>query len=42
MTGARTIDEARQMAARASTNTAELYNRTGDEIALDEVERIAI
>jgi hypothetical protein len=29
------------MAAHASTKTTELYNRTGDEITLDEVERIA-
>jgi len=42
MTGGGTIDKARLMAAHASTKTTELYNRTGDEITLDEVERIAI
>jgi integrase len=40
--GGGTVDKARQMAAHASTKTTELYNRTGDEITLDEVERIAI
>jgi hypothetical protein len=30
------------MAAHASAKATELYNRTGDEITLDEVERIAI
>jgi hypothetical protein len=30
------------MAARQSPRTTKLYHRTGDEITLDEVERIAI
>lgn len=30
------------MAARASPKTTKLYDRTGDAITLDEVERIAI
>ncbi len=30
------------MAAHESPRTTKLYNRTGDEIILDEVERIAI
>ena len=40
--GGGTVDKAKQMAAHASTKTTELYNRTGDEITLDEVERIVI
>lgn len=42
LVGGGEIEKARQMAAHASTKTTELYNRTGDEITLDEVERIAI
>lgn len=42
ISGGGTVDKARQMAAHASTKTTELYNRTGDEITLDEVERITI
>jgi len=30
------------MAAHESPHTAKLYDRTGDEITLDEVQRIAI
>jgi hypothetical protein len=30
------------MAGHASARTTQLYNRTGDEITLDEVERITI
>jgi hypothetical protein len=30
------------MAARESPRATKLYNRTGDEMTLDEVERIAI
>jgi integrase len=40
--GGGTVDKARQMAAHASTKRTELDNRTGGEITLDEVERIAI
>jgi hypothetical protein len=36
------VDKSRQMAAQASTKTTELYNRTGDDMMLDEAERIAI
>ena len=36
------IDKARQIAGHASTKTTQLYNRTSDEITLDEIERIAI
>jgi len=37
-----TIDNARGIAAHESPRTTRLYDRTGDEITLDEVERIAI
>jgi len=36
------IDVARKIAGHASTKTTQLYNRTSDEITLDEIERIAI
>lgn len=37
-----TIEKAQQIAGHASTKTTQLYNRTSDEITLDEIERIAI
>jgi hypothetical protein len=37
-----TLENAQSMAAHESPRTAKLYDRTGDEITLDEVERIAI
>ena len=37
-----TLENARAMAAHESPLTTKLYDRTGDEITLDEVERIAI
>jgi hypothetical protein len=37
-----TLENARAMAAHESPRTTKLYDRTGDEITLDEVERIAI
>jgi len=37
-----TLENAQAMAAHESPRTTKLYNRTGDEIILDEVERIAI
>lgn len=37
-----TLENARAMAAHESPRTTKLYDRTGDEIRLDEVERIAI
>jgi site-specific recombinase XerD len=37
-----TLENAQAMAAHESPRTTKLYDRTGDEIALDEVERIAI
>jgi site-specific recombinase XerD len=37
-----TLEKAQQMAAHESPKTTKLYDRTGDEITLDEVERIAI
>jgi hypothetical protein len=37
-----TLENAKLMAAHESPRTAKLYDRTGDEITLDEVERIAI
>jgi hypothetical protein len=36
------LENAQAMAARDSPRTTKLYNRTSDEITLDEVERIAI
>jgi hypothetical protein len=37
-----TLENAQLMAAHESPRTTKLYDRTGDEITLDEVERIAI
>jgi hypothetical protein len=37
-----TRENAQAMAADESPRTTKLYDRTGDEITLDEVERIAI
>lgn len=37
-----TLENAQMMAAHESPRTTKLYDRTGDEITLDEVERIAI
>ena len=36
------LEYAQQIAAHESPRTTKLYDRTGDEIALDEVERISI
>jgi len=37
-----TFENAQAMAAHESPHTTKLYDRIGDEITLDEVERIAI
>jgi len=37
-----TLENAQAMAAHESPRTTKLYDRTGDETTLDEVERIAI
>ena len=37
-----TLERAQQMAAHASSRTTSLYNRAGDSVTLDEVERILI
>jgi hypothetical protein len=37
-----TLDNVQAMAAHESPRTTKLYDRIGDEITLDEVERIAI
>jgi hypothetical protein len=37
-----TLENAQTVAAHESPRTTKLYDRTGDEITLDEVERIAI
>jgi hypothetical protein len=37
-----TLKNARTMAAHESPRTTKLYDRAGDEITLDEVERIRI
>jgi hypothetical protein len=37
-----TIEKAQQIAAHESPRTTKLYDRTSDEITLDEVERILI
>jgi site-specific recombinase XerD len=37
-----TLENAQAMADHASPRTTQLYDRTGDEITLDEVERITI
>jgi hypothetical protein len=36
------VENAQAMAAHTSPRTTKLYDPTGDEITLDEVERIAI
>jgi integrase/recombinase XerD len=40
--GGGTLENAQLMAAHESPRTTKLYGRTGDEITLDEVERITI
>ena len=40
--GKGTLEKAPQMAARASPRTTKLYDRTSDQITLDELERIVI
>jgi site-specific recombinase XerD len=42
LTNGGTLENAQAMADHASPRTTQLYDRTGDEITLDEVERIAI
>ena len=37
-----TIEKAQQIAAHESPKTTKLYDRTSDQITLDEIERIAI
>jgi site-specific recombinase XerD len=37
-----TVEKAAQIAAHESTRTTQLYNRTDDEVTLDEIERIVI
>lgn len=37
-----TIEKAQQIAAHESPRTTKLYDRTNDEVSLDEIERIAI
>lgn len=37
-----TVENAQAIAAHESPRTTKLYDRTGDEITLDEIERIAI
>jgi hypothetical protein len=37
-----TLENAQAMAAHEGSRTTKLYDRTGDEITLDEVERIII
>jgi integrase len=37
-----TIEKAQQIASHESPRTTKLYDRTNDEITLDEIERIAI
>jgi integrase/recombinase XerD len=37
-----TIEKAQAIAAHESPRTTKLYDRTGDEISLDEIERILI
>jgi integrase len=37
-----TLENAQTMAAHESPRTTKLYDRTGDEITLDEIERITI
>ena len=42
LSGGGTLEKAQTMAAHESPRTTKLYDRTSDEITLDEVERIAI
>jgi integrase len=42
MRGGGTLEKAQQMAAHASSRTTNIYNRTQDEVHLDEVEKIHI
>jgi hypothetical protein len=42
MEAGRTLENAQLMTAQESPRTTKLYDRTGDEITLDEVERITI
>ncbi len=37
-----TLEHAQQIAAHESPRTTKLYDRTSDQISLDEIERIAI
>jgi integrase len=37
-----TLENAQSMAAHASARTTKLYDRTGDKITLDEIERLRI
>jgi len=37
-----TLEHAQQIAAHESPRTTKLYDRTSDEITLDEIERIGI
>jgi hypothetical protein len=37
-----TIEKAQQIAAHESPKTTKLYDRTNDQVTLDEIERIAI
>jgi hypothetical protein len=37
-----TLEHSQQIAAHESPRTTKLYNRTNDQITLDEIERIAI
>ena len=37
-----TLEKAQQMAAHSSPKTTKLYDRTNDQVTLDEVERIGI
>lgn len=36
------LEQAQAMAAHSSIRTTQLYNRSGDEITMDEIERIGI
>ena len=40
--GKGTLEKAQQMASHASPRTTKLYDRTSDQITLDEVEKIVI
>ncbi|MGH9916157.1 MAG: tyrosine-type recombinase/integrase, partial [Pyrinomonadaceae bacterium] len=37
-----TVEKAAYIAAHESTRTTQLYNRTDDDVTLDEIERIVI